>query len=356
MPQQNTEQELIPGWHIRLNGSDPADEILPNVLAVEVEQHVNGSDMFDIAVNIWDVETQDFQFLDDSTFQIGSALEVLMGYGEDMHSVLLGEIVALEIDYGAENTPLLHVVGYDKLHRFRRGRVTNTFSNIKDSEIAEQIAGEMQLQSEVEDSEIVYTHLFQYNQSNIDFLQERARRINYEVDVVEDTLFFRKAAFAESETLSLDYRDDVKSLSLRLSTQSQIKKVVVKGWDITAKEAIVGLGQVGDESGVMGGADLGVDVADGAFGEAEEVIVDNLVFEQAEADQMAKAIFNRMNLQYIKADGEAIGNALIRAGEVIALGKLGELMSGLYYLVKVRHMIDEEGFVTHFSCRRNATS
>lgn len=356
MTTQTTDQELIPGWRVRVDGEDIPAEVAANVLSVEVEQYINGSDLFDITINVWDAGTQDYQYIDDETFTEGSNLEVLVGYGEDFVSLIKGEIVTLEIEYGSDSAPTLHVQGYDKLHRFRRGRKTQTYTNITDSEIATQIARSMQLQSSVEDTEIVYAHLFQYNQSDIDFLQERARRINYEVDVVDNTLQFRKAAFGQGAVTTINYRVDLKELSLRLSTLSQVKKVLVKGWNVNAKQAIVGLGQSGDELGMMGGGSLGVGIAKGAFGEYEEVIVDKPTYEQSEADQIAKAIFNRMTLQFIKAEGESIGNASLKAGDVVELGNLGQRMSGLYYLEKTHHIIDGEGYITRFNCQRNSTS
>lgn len=356
MPQQTTPQELTPGWRIRLDGVDLSPEVVPDVLSVEVEQHVDGADTFTIAVNVWNALAQDFQWLDDDVFVEGGELEVLVGYGEDLESLIRGEIVALEIDYGAETTPVLRVQGYDKLHRFRRGRHTQTYINVKDSDIAERIAQEMRMQVQTDDSEVVHAHLFQYNQSNIDFLQERARRIDYEVDVVADTLHFRRTANDRGGTLNLNYRDDLKQFNVRLSTLAQVKKVVVRGWDVAAKEAIVGLGQAGDEISRMGGAELGVSLTENAFGEFQELVTDQPVFSQTEADQIAKGIFNRMSLQFIKGEGEAIGNALLRAGEVVEIGNLGRRLSGRYYLTRVQHLIDADGYRTRIDCRRNAVT
>ncbi len=356
MPQQTTQQELIPGWRIRLDGVELSPEVVPDILSVEVEQHVDGADTFTIAVNVWDTLAQDFQWLDDDVLVAGSELEVLVGYGEDLESLIQGEIVALEIDYGADTAPVLQVQGYDKLHRFRRGRRSQTYVNVKDSEIAESIAREMQLQVQADDSQVVHAHLFQYNQSNIDFLQERARRINYEVDVVGGTLYFRRTANDRGKTLSLNYQDDLKQFSVRLSTLAQVKKVVVRGWDVAAKEAIVGLGQAGDEISQMGGAELGVSLAENAFGAFQELVTDQPVFSQTEADQMAKSIFNRMSLQFIRGEGEAVGNALLRAGEVVEIGNLGRRLSGLYYLTRVQHLIDSDGYRTRIDCRRNAVT
>ena len=356
MTQETTQQELIPGWKIRLDGAEISPEVVPDILSVTVEQHVDGADSFNVAVNVWDSEAQDFQWLDDGTFAEGGELEVLAGYGEDLESLIRGEIVALEIDYGADTAPVLEVQGYDKLHRFRRGRRTHTYVNVKDSEIAQNIARDMQMDAEAVDSSIVHAHVFQYNQSNIDFLQERGRRINYEVDVNGGKLYFRPSANDRGKTVSLAYRDDLKQFRVRLSTLSQVNKVVVRGWDIFAKEALVGLGQAGDEVSRMAGSRLGVAVAADAFGEFQDLVANRPVFSQTEADQMAKGIFNRMSLHFVKGEGEAIGNALLRAGEVVEIGKLGRRLSGLYYLTRVQHIIDGDGYRTRFDCRRNAVT
>jgi uncharacterized protein len=354
MPQQTTHQELIPGFRIRIDGADLASELVPQILSVEVDQYVDGADAFTIGVNIWDSQTQDFQWLDDGTFAEGRALEILAGYGEDLQSLIRGEIVALEVEYGSESSPVLHVQGYDRLHRLRRGRRTRTYVNIKDSEVAERIAREMQLQAQTDDSGLVHAHLFQCNQSPLDFLQERARRIDYEVDVSDGTLYFRRRASGRGKTLTLQYRDDLKQFTVRLSTQTQVKRIVVRGWDPLAKEPIVGLGQAGDEISAMGGSTLGVALAEQAFGESQELVADRPVFSQNEADRMAKGLFNRMSLQFLKGEGEAIGNALLRAGEVVEIGKLGRRLSGNYYLTRVQHIIDGQGYRTCIECHRNS--
>lgn len=356
MAQSEERSELVPGWKVTLAGAPLDEEIVPDVLGLEVEQYVDGADAFDISVSAWDLATQETKWLDDDTFAEGTEVEIRTGYGEEMISLIKGEIVALQIEYGGEMTPVLHVQGYDKLHRFRRGRKTRTFANVRDSEIAEAVAQEMQLQAEVEDTGIVHAHLFQYNQSDIDFLQDRARRIQYEIDVVENTLHFRQAANDRGETVELKYRETLKSFNVRLSTLSQVNRVVVKGWNVAAKEPIVGLGQIGDERTTMDGRQLGVSRASDAFGEFDEVIVDKPVFGQSEADQIAKGVFNRMNLEYVKAEGECIGNALLRAGDTVRVGGLGEKLSGLYYLTQTHHIIDEGGYRTRLECRRNATS
>ena len=138
-----------------------------------------------------------------------------------------------------------------------------------------------------------------------------------------------------------------------MSAVGQTKKVVVRGWSIADKAEIVGLGEAADAS-AMGDAELGSELASQVFGEVSEVVVHKPVNAQAEADQIAKGIFNHMNLQFIKADGECLGNSALRAGEVVALEKIGQGFSGPYYLTSTRHLFDEDGYRTVCNCNAGA--
>jgi len=356
MPLEEERERATPAWKIRLDGSDLDPEVESEILSVEVEQGVDGADAFSFTVNVWDGIRQEMRWLDEGRFAEGSRVEILMGYGESLEPMIEGEIVTLELEASMDMPPVLRVEGYDSLHRFRRGTKTRSFSEIKDSQVAEQIARDLQLTPQVEDSEIVHPYLLQVNQTDIDFLQERGRRIHYELQVENGSLVFRKTANNTGKVEELRYGENLKSMTMRLSTLSQVDQVVVRGWNPGSKEPIVGLGRQGDETSTMGGNHLGVTITTGAFGTSKRVFVDRQVFDQAEADQMAKALFNAMSLDFVQGEGEALGNPNLKAGRVVEIGNLGERFSGLYYLKSVRHLMDPQGYVTHLTCQRNATT
>lgn len=356
MPENTDHSELVPEWRIQLSGAPLSEELVRNVLSVEVEQYVDGADSFDIEVSAFDLETQEFTSLDDGSFAEGSEVVIEAGYRENLERLISGEIVALHAEYDPENAPALHVQGYDSLHRFRRGRRTRTFATTTDAEIAKQVAQHLGIGSDVEDTDIVHDIVIQYNQSDIDFLQERARRIHFEVDVKDGILHFQPARHGTGEAATYTYGEDLKRLSVRASTLSQVKQVIVRGWDPGAKKPIVGLGSAGDVLAQMGDGPLGAEIASNAFGDFDQVIVDRVVFKQSEADQIAKGVFDKLSLRYIQAEGECIGSGALRAGETIRVEGIGTRFSGLYYLTKVHHILDSEGFRTQISCLRNGTS
>ena len=229
-------------------------------------------------------------------------------------------------------------------------------SEIKDSQIAERIAGELGLTADVQDTGIVHAYLLQNNLSDIDFLLMRARRIRYEVLIEGGTLIFREARNNLGETLALEYQKDLKWFQPRLSTAELAGEVTVRGWNPATKEAILGVGRPGDETTLMGGKQVGPALADSAFGKASAAIVEVPVASQAEADQMAKALFNDMALGLICGDGETVGNTSVAAGTTIRLAGLGTRFSGIYYVRRAEHRITPKiGYITKFHVVRNTS-
>ncbi len=250
----------------------------------------------------------------------------------------------------------MHVQGYDPLYRFRFGRKARSFLQMKDSQIAEQVASDMGLTPEVEDTRIVHEYVLQNNLCDLDFLMERARRIRYEVLVEDRKLIFRSAANHSGKTVTLEYMKDLKHFYPRMAIVRQVSEVKVRGWNPASKEAILGVARPGDETTRMEGKEIGAAIAENAVGKSSAAIVDIPVGSQAEAEQIAKAEFNRLNVQFINGDGETVGNMDIRAGTTIQLKGLGKRFSGLYYVKSSEHRISPDtGYVTKFNAVRNAS-
>jgi Bacteriophage probable baseplate hub protein len=353
-PALQTERSA-PSFKIFADGSELPLETALDVHEVKVSDYVEGAGAFTLAFNNWDAERQEFKSIGVSKLTEGTEVDVRAGFNDGVNSLMIGEVTSLEPEFTENQAPMMKVHGYDRLHRFRRGRKTRSFLEMKDSDIAQQIAGELQLGADAEDSQITHEYVLQSNQSDIDFLLERARRINYEVVVKDKTLFFRKAANDKSKVVSIEYGLTLKSFFPRLSTMKQVSEVVVQGWNHKTKEAIVGRAQQGDELSKMNGQKLGVAISESAFAAATNIVVDKPVFSQGEANQMAKGLFNEMTVDFITGEGSAIGNTDIRAGQVVELLKLGERFSGPYYVTSSTHIIDRKGYVTRFTVARNAT-
>ncbi len=351
---QNPEN-TAPKFKVFINGSELQPEMMVDLLTVRISDYVEGADIFSIKINMWNPQLQRLKWLDEEVFDEGNEIEIKMGYIDNLESLIIGEVTAIEPHYSDSEPSSVNVQGYDRIHRFRRGKKSRTYNQIKDSQIAERIAQDLQLLSQVDDSQIVHDYIFQNNQSDIDFLLERARRIRYEVSLENRTLFFKKAANDQGKTLTLEFGTTLRSFYPRLTTMQQVSEVVVKGWNPTTKEPIIGRAQKGDEITQMDGDKTGAAITADSFGDVKTFIVDKPIYSQTEAEQMAKAKFNDISINFLTGEGTAIGNTRIKAGEVIELKKLGRRFNGLYYVTSSTHTIDDQGYTTKFRVGRNST-
>jgi Bacteriophage probable baseplate hub protein len=342
-----------PSFKVLVGGSELPDEAALDILEVRLSDYVEGAGSFTVVFNNWNSQTQEFKYVDGDLLAEGTEIEVKVGFVDDQRSLMKGEVTALEPEFAAGAAPTLRIHGYDLSHRFRRGRNTRSFANMKDSQIAEQIASELGLRAQADDSEITHEYVLQNNLSDVDFLLERARRIGFELTVKDKTLNFRKKSNNKDKLVSLDFGLTLTSFYPRLNTLSQVSDVVVQGWNPKTKEAISGKAQPGDENSKMGGK-LGASISKEAFFKATAFVVNRPVFTEGEAAQIAKGKFNEMAVGFITGEGTAIGNTDIRAGEVIELKGLGKRFSGLYYVTSSTHEVGPKGYRTRFTVGRNA--
>src|SRR6266496_590387 len=328
-----------PERRILINGAAIPPDLDADVLAVTVCHYAEGGDRFEVLVNALDSNNQQLKWIDSNHANPGNEVTIELGYQGNLTQVLVGEIAALRVSYANDQAAQLHIQGFDRLHRLRRGRRTRAFLQVKDSQIADQVAAGLQLQSQVTDSSVVHDYVLQNNLSDIDFLAERARRIRYEVVVDDRTLIFRPVSNHLTGTLTFEYMRDLKWFNVRQSTARQVSDVTVRGWNPSSKEAILGVARIGAETTKMNGSQSGPQIADAAFGAFSDATTDIPIASQTEADQIAEARFNALALELTTGEGEVVGEPTLRAGTTVDLSGLGTRFSGLYYVTQTEHRI-----------------
>lgn len=356
MPVANLEDPAVPDFDVLIAGNALSLDVKAHIIGVSVDDSVELPSMFAFQIAGTDDQEEENPWVDDDAFALGQSVEVKLGYAEDLESVFKGEITSLEPEFTAAQLPVLTVRGYDRRHRLLRGRKTRTFVKKKDSDIASQIASQAGLTGQAEDSKVTHDYVVQANQTDMDFLQDRARRIQYEVVVIDKKLIFRPAPYSESEVMTITPVDHLLEFYPRLASAGQVSEVTVRGWSPKEKKEIVGTGKAGDELSKMGGQKSGPTIAEGAFGASVEFLSAVPVMTQAEADQIAKARLNKLALDLIEGEGVCLGRTDLRAGKVIKIDGVGKRFGGQYYVTAAIHRYSPQaGYLTHFTVRRNAS-
>ncbi len=335
---------------------------------VSIDYAQDGPDMFSVTFLNQSAESQTEPVFTagqyNGKFKEGDEITVQLGYkgeGGSMQKMLVGEVTSMEANFREHDPATFTVRGFDKLHRLSRGRKQRTFLNMKDSDIASQIAGEMGLGADVDDSGKVHDHVFQNNLSDIDFLYARARFIDFELDVEDNTLKFKRPQLSGGGGESFKWGENLKRVRFYSSTTKQIDEVQVRGWDPKEKKEIIGKAKAGDELSTMGGGQTGSQAQSGKYGGGQKVqLICNVpLTSQEEADRIAKARFNELAMEYLTGEAEVEGAMGVKAGKVVKFEGIGKQYDGDYYVISAVHTLKPgsgpgTGYITRLSFKRTA--
>ena len=336
---------------IKIDGYELPPAIKSSIIEVEVDQHAHLPGMF--IIRVYDPR---LDMLDHSNLDLGQLVEISSITPENQYvSMISGEITAIEPVFGRNGAAEIVIRGYDHSHRLYRQIRSRTFLNIKDSDLAEKIAREWNLKPEVDTTITVYDHVYQHNQSDLEFLLQRAWRIGYECFVTKDTLYFRKPRGIGNASVSVRWGDDLLAFYPRLTVAEQVDEVVVRGWDPEDQKPIVGRASEGGLFARVKESNKKVLWTE-RFGQGKIVIVDQSVNTQAEADILAAARMDELSGTFIRAEGIAFRRPDIRAGEPIRLEGVGNRFTGTYLVTTARHIYNmEEGLETTFNIQGTRT-
>ena len=390
----------VPRYEIRIAGANLPQNVVRDVLQVTYSDNVKELDSFELTVNNWDAEKQDFKYVGSETtdslakdplHQLFNPsrhdVEVAMGYEKDLKLMMKGNFTTMEPSFPSSGGPTLTVRGLNILHKLRKKQFSNVWAvdekhpnGWKESEIAENLgtltdtdvkdknAKRFPLPVEIDENarskEQPLTYVAQGSQYDIDFLLSRARRIGY--------VSFVKEAEAEKGRITKERRlyfgpSDAKHPSLRqatfelkwglslidfkptFTTANQVISVTVTGMNRSTKQEITGKASLTDQKFRLN-RDLVKQLE--SSDAREERVVDRPVFTQKEADELACAILLERSKDLIKASGTCVGLPDLRAGQRVKISGLGSRFSGEYFVTDTTHTINDSGYITKFNARR----
>ncbi len=279
----------------------------------------------------------------DWNFAIGDEVEVKL----DGESIFQGEVTSLEPGFQIEGTSSMTIRAMDKTHRLGRGRKTRFWEDRKDSDVATEVGAESGLSVDADATEETLPYIMQRNESNIAFLKRLAARNNYQLRVEGSSLLFKKASF-EGSSKTVEMGENLRSMRMSFNSADQVQKVVVRGWDISAKTEIVGTSSAGEVTSI-GGGEIGAQTAS-VFGESTAYITDVPVSSQAMANQIAKAEMERYARQFCHGSCAIRGDSSVKAGTMVEFSGLPSGQNGKFYVIATRHIVSvRTGYTTELT-------
>ena len=347
---------------LEIDGQQAPSNLMEDILQIIVEESLHLPGMFTLVLqnDYFPGRNQDQTWRHQDLLQIGKSVKIgftsstteSKDYSKDhKNTVMDGEITAIETFFSEKSQAPVIVRGYDVGHRLHRGRYNRSFQNMTDSDIVKKVIQEIGIEpGTIDSSGVAHDYTFQENQTNMEFLRERANRIGFELFLQNGKLNFRKPK-AEGEKITLKWLTDLRSFRVRVTSAEQVKEVEVRAWDYKEKRAIVST-KSQEQVITQTQNGKGSDTSSKFNGKPPKpkMILNWTCFSPKEADTKAQALCDELGGQFIYADAKAEGNTQIRPGRTIQLEKMGK-NSGEYYVTSTRHTYHERLYLTEFSVR-----
>ncbi|RUT01475.1 type IV secretion protein Rhs [Dulcicalothrix desertica PCC 7102] len=357
---------------IKIGGAPAPKELLKDILEIVVDESLHMPSMFVLKIhNVYVAASENSEpWKNENYFNIGDQITVGFEAGttedpefllpEVEHRLIEGEITGIEVKFVAPSTAHIIVRGYDNSHRLHRGRHNRSFLNCTDTDIVRRVAQEARIRiGQLDASGVSHDYVFQENQTNMEFLRERAARIGFELFMQGKKLYFRKPKSEES--LKLEWLKDIMSFDVRVTSAEQVSSVRVNSWDYINKKLIsqtASKEQLVTKTGNGAGSSISQfprpkmrPLTEEMQRLPEMIVVDQPVNTPKEAKQLAQALCNELGGEFVTADAKAVGNPKIRPGKVVTLENMGTRYSGDYYVTGTYHHYVHGNYTTDFTVR-----
>jgi len=374
-------------WLVLVTAPDAVYDLSDDISSLTIEQKEMTPDKLTI-------ELSDPYKVLGHALQEGMDILVDLGTDDDHGEVFRGGICTVEGAFPESGVPTLTIHAYDSSIRMGLRKRSRGFENMKLSELVKKIADPKYYQSvkvdidEAGDFDFGPNATRQQNETDLCFLLRLAKMsgcvMYVRPDEVPETLRFvsQQKLMMETQKRTLTYgRCGVPERLLTFNPTVDVGNIqlprVFSGLNYAdgaaTEQSSSTIKDVGNQKDIFFDENLSayrnrepiksaqlkhlIEAAPKAqeklrtqLGTTERVTVPTFVTPQ----QLAAITKNQFStsIHGMRATGKTIGNHYLFASSAVEIADVGGRFSGTWYLSQVRHVLDREGYLTEFECRR----
>lgn len=324
----------LPTKTILVNGTAIAATY--QVMSVKVTHIAHKIPEAEIVLLDGDVSSETFEVSNGTDFIPGVDIEIKAGYHGQEETIFKGVIVKHSIKIRENQSSILIVTAKHKIFKTTLTRKNNSFKDMKDSEVIEELITE---QKDVDATTLQHKHLLQSFCTDWDFINLRAEATGMFVLPRYDKILVKKPVLDAQPVLTLYYGSSILEFEAEMDARNCYGQIKVSGWS-ASDQKIIDSTTSNDWNGKEPGNFTSDDAA-GAVGNNEldlywhgDTTTDNL-------DAVAKAEMIRHHLSKTCGRVRCIGFATIWPGDVVELNGVGDRYNGKAYVTGVSHSISE---------------
>lgn len=293
-------------------------------------------------------------WLDGQVLDFGRALVVAMGPSDARQDMFTGKVSALELSLEQGRAPEVDCLAEDRLMDLRWTRRMRTYENVSDADLLQRIASEHGLSAAADIDGPTWPLVQQWNQSDLSFLRERARRLAADLWVDGSTLHLATRDHRGGSTVTLIQGRNLRQVRLRADLAHQRSAVRVSGFDDGAEASIDEESGASDIAAETPGQSHGAQVLERAFAAHQSYRVQDVPLTGEQARALAKAALLARARKFVSVTGVAEGDTALQVGCLLRLERVSPMFEGEgYYVTRTRHGFDlVNGYLTHFEAER----
>lgn len=349
---------LSPSFEINVDNEALKPEDYP-VTSVEVNIPVTaGSDKKTIEsgqctfiiAGLFDAKSSRLKIDPCKLFEPGKPVIVKMGYVKRT-TVFCGFICQISIQYEAGG-PMVKVSALDASYILRNAYGSHTFTEKAPTRAVNDILKQSVVSGVTQIKELnavssMNVRLTQVRMDDCALLTLLARRNGYTFAYIHgDILFCDLLTSSKGAIIKLNWGESLMSFQKELNTNRQVGKVVVfgkkpGGGNIKGEASTVTVNGEGKTAAQM----------DSHISAMTYELNESVLNDQSALDKLAQVTLNDIAVRFVTGKGSCIGLPELIPGRFIKLGGMGPGMDGEYFLTRVVHRIDANGFLTTFEVK-----
>lgn len=270
----------------------------------------------------------------------GATLRISVeGYDEPL---FVGQVTAVDYDYGSAQDHQVHVRGYDLLHQLRKRQPVGTHVQVTLAELARTLVSNLGLSVEADTDGPLQQQLVQHRQSDFDLISELAARCGLYFTLRDDVLHILTLQGIASP-VALALGASLLEARIDVNTDTACRSVETSGWDPWHAETHSGRA---DQPRVGRRIEFSV-TQDSVGGSGERAIADEAVQGDNQAETISQAELDRRVASEVTLWGVADGDPRLRPGTPVEVEGVAAPLAGRYVLTAVTHVVDrQKGFVS----------
>lgn len=285
----------------------------------------------------------DFPLSNKSLFAPGAEIEILAGSGDSPQLLFRGVVTGLRLRVRESASALLVVDCRHAASGLSLQRRSAHFFEQSDADAIEALLGDAGLDADVDMTTVTHAQLVQHECTDWDFIVSRAAANGLLVLTRAAELVVRRPRLA-SPVAQLRYGATLLELDAQVDARLQSQAVQVRSWS-PADQAL--RDQDAEAPAFTAPGNFSTDGLAAGAGRAS-LQLRHTALDDAEAQALAGAVWQRERLDLASGRAKCIGIAGVLPGDTVTLAGVGDRFNGDVLVTGVRHEFDTvQGWKTH---------